>query len=162
MLGLFLGQAARGAVVQTAFAERLGEVKVEDIMDREPVAAPAAIDAERALDEFFHRYRWSWFPVVDAAHHFVGIIRQEPVDGAVHSGDGGRTVGELMDADDGDWRIGSEDSARVAARLGAAAPPRRADGGRPGRRPARRRHDRAGPPRAAVGGRAQAPSTPGA
>ena len=110
VLGLFLGQAARGAVVQTAFAERLGEVKVEDIMDREPVAAPAAIDAERALDEFFHRYRWSWFPVVDAAHHFVGIIRQEPVDGAVHSGDGGRTVGELMDSDDGDWRIGSEDS----------------------------------------------------
>jgi Zn-dependent protease len=110
VLGLFLGQAARGAVVQTAFAERLGEVKVEDIMDREPVAAPAAIDAERVLDEFFHRYRWSWFPVVDAAHHFVGIIRQEPVDGAVHSGDGGRTVGELMDSDDGDWRIGSEDS----------------------------------------------------
>jgi len=110
VLGLFLGQAARGAVVQTAFAERLGDVKVEDIMDREPVAAPADLDAERALDEFFHRYRWSWFPVVDAAHHFVGIIRQERVDGAVHSGDGRRTVGELMDADDGDWRVGSEDS----------------------------------------------------
>jgi CBS domain-containing protein len=110
VLGLFLGQAARGAVVQTAFAERLGEVKVEDIMDREPVATPAELDAERALDEFFHRYRWSWFPVVDAAHHFVGIIRQERVDGAVHSGDGRRTVAELMDADDGDWRVGSEDS----------------------------------------------------
>jgi CBS domain-containing protein len=110
VLGLFLGQAARGAVVQTAFAERLGEVKVEDIMDREPVAAPAELDAERALDEFFHRYRWSWFPVVDAAHRFVGIIRQERVDGAVHSGDGGRTVGELMDTDDGEWRVGSEDS----------------------------------------------------
>jgi predicted transcriptional regulator len=79
-------------------------------MDREPVATPAELEAERALDEFFHRYRWSWFPVVDAAHHFVGIIRQERVDGAVHSGDGRRTVGELMDADDGDWRVGSEDS----------------------------------------------------
>src|SRR5204863_7466201 len=110
VLGLFLGQAARGAVMQTAFAERLGDVKVQDIMDREPVAAPAALAAEQALDEFFHRYRWSWFPVVDAAHRFVGIIRQEPIDGAVHSGDGGRTVGELMDSDDGDWRIGSEDS----------------------------------------------------
>ena len=62
VLGLFLGQAARGAVVQTAFAERLGEVKVEDIMDREPVAAPAELDAERVLDEFFHRYRWSCSP----------------------------------------------------------------------------------------------------
>ena len=117
VLGLFLGQAARGAVMQTVFAERLGGVKVEDIMDREPVAAPADIAAERALDEFFLRYRWSWFPVVDAAHHFVGIIRQERVDGAVHGGDAGRTVGELMDADDGDWRIGSE--ASLEALLGS-------------------------------------------
>ena len=117
VLRLFLGQAARGAVMQTVFAERLGGVKVEDIMDREPVAAPADIAAERALDEFFLRYRWSWFPVVDAAHHFVGIIRQERVDGAVHGGDAGRTVGELMDADDGDWRIGSE--ASLEALLGS-------------------------------------------
>ena len=110
VLGLFLGQAARGAVMQTAFAEKLGDVKVEDIMDREPVAAPADLDAERALDEFFHRYRWSWFPVVDAAHHFVGIINQERVEGAVHSGDRARTVRELMDTDAGDWRVGSDDS----------------------------------------------------
>ena len=59
--------------------------------------SPAALDAERALDEFFLRYRWSWFPVVDAAGRFVGIVRQEPVDGAVHTGEGTRTVGELMD-----------------------------------------------------------------
>jgi Zn-dependent protease len=110
VLSLFLGQAARGAVAQTVFAERLGDVKVEDIMDREPVAAPAEIDAERALDEFFRRYRWSWFPVVDATGRFVGIIRQERVEGAVHSADGGRSVGELMEADDGDWRVGSNDS----------------------------------------------------
>ena len=110
VLGLFLGQAARGAVMQTAFAEKLGDVKVEDIMDREPVAAPANLDAERALDEFFHRYRWSWFPVVDETHRFVGIISQDRVEGAVHSGDRARTVRELMDTDDGDWRVGSDDS----------------------------------------------------
>ena len=154
VLGLFLGQAARGAVVQTAFAERLGEVRVEDIMDREPVATPAELDAERALDEFFHRYRWSWFPVVDAADHFVGIIRQERVDGARALGrrpaHRGRADGRRRRRLAG--RLGG--LARVAARLGAAAPPRRADGGRPRRRPARRRHDRAGPARAAVGGRA--------
>src|SRR2546421_80422 len=110
VLGLFLGQAARGAVIQTASAGRRGGVRVQDIRAGERVAAPAELDAERALDEFFHRYRWSWFPVVDAAHRFVGIIRQERIDGAVHAGDGGRTVAELMEADDGDWRVGSEDS----------------------------------------------------
>jgi predicted transcriptional regulator len=48
--------------------------------------------------------------VVDETHRFVGIINQERVEGAVHSGDRARTVRELMDSDDGDWRVGSDDS----------------------------------------------------
>ena len=37
-------------------------------MDREPVAIPGELSVEQALDEYFLRYRWPWFPVVDAAH----------------------------------------------------------------------------------------------
>ena len=109
-LGMFLAQAARGAVAQTAFSERLGDVKVADIMDREPVAVPSELPAERALDEFFLRYRWSWFPVVDASGRFVGIVRQPQVDAALEDGQGAQTVAELMEADVGDWRIGQADS----------------------------------------------------
>jgi Zn-dependent protease len=116
-LGMFLGQAARGAVAQTAFSERLGDVKVADIMDREPVAVPAELSAERALEEFFLRYRWSWFPVVDASGRFVGIVRQPRVDAALEGGQGAQTVGELMEADIGDWRVGQADS--VEALLGS-------------------------------------------
>ena len=36
-------------------------------MDAEPVAIPEDASVERALDEYFLRYRWPWFPVVDAA-----------------------------------------------------------------------------------------------
>jgi Zn-dependent protease len=109
-LGLFLGQAARGALAQTALSQRLGVVKVHEIMDREPVAVPAELPAERALEEFFLRYGWSWFPVVDAAGRFVGIVHQPKLDGAVEDGAGERTVGELMDADGGDWHVGEGDS----------------------------------------------------
>ena len=35
-------------------------------MDDEPVAIPSDTTVERALDEYFLRYRWPWFPVVDA------------------------------------------------------------------------------------------------
>ena len=42
-------------------------------MDREPVAIPGELSVERALDEYFLRYRWPWFPVVDAAHNFLGL-----------------------------------------------------------------------------------------
>ena len=41
-------------------------------MDPEPVAIPEELSVERALDEYFLRYRWPWFPVVDAAQHFIG------------------------------------------------------------------------------------------
>jgi Zn-dependent protease len=107
-LGMFLGQAARGAVAQTVVSERIGDVKVADIMDPEPVAMPAELPAERALDEFFRRYRWPWFPVVDANGRFVGIVHQPRVEDAVHGGEAARPVAELMDADDGEWRIGQE------------------------------------------------------
>jgi Zn-dependent protease len=109
-LGMFLGQGARGAVAQTAFSERLGDVKVQDIMDREPVAVPAELAAERAQDEFFLRYGWSWFPVVDANRRFVGIVQQPRVDAAVAEADGARPVGELIDAEASQWRVGQEDS----------------------------------------------------
>ena len=49
-------------------------------MDRQPVVMPADASVQRALDEFFWRYRWPWFPVVDQAGHFIGLIEQHSVD----------------------------------------------------------------------------------
>jgi Zn-dependent protease len=110
-LGLFLGQAARGAVAQTVFAERIGGVTVADIMDRDPVSIPAALPLERAQDEYFLRYRWPWFPVVDGDGRFVGVLRQERMDPAEHPAPhGDRVVSQVMDADAGDWRIGQDAS----------------------------------------------------
>jgi Zn-dependent protease len=109
-LGLFLGQAARGAVAQTVFAERIGGVTVADIMDREPVSIPATLSLDRAHDEYFLRYRWPWFPVVDGDGRFVGVLRQERIDAANPGNSADRLVGEVMDADAGDWRIGEDAS----------------------------------------------------
>jgi predicted transcriptional regulator len=50
-------------------------------MDREPVAIPESLSVERALDEYFLRYRWPWFPVVDAAQRFVGLLDRGTADG---------------------------------------------------------------------------------
>ena len=49
VLGWFLLQAARGAVAQTVFSERLEGVTVADIMDSEPVSIPASIPVTQAL-----------------------------------------------------------------------------------------------------------------
>jgi len=105
VLGMFLGQAARGAVAVSEFSERIEGVTVGDLMDTQPVSVPGDLTALRAQDEFFLRYRWPWFPVVDAAGRFLGILRQESVDGAVTAGKPVLTVDSMVDPDTGRFRI---------------------------------------------------------
>lgn len=108
VLGWFLLQAARGAVVQTAFSERIEGVTVADIMDREPVTIPAELPLLRAEDEYFMRYRWPWFGVVDGYGRYLGVVHQDRVAGAVGAGHGHLTVSSVLDQDLGETRV-SED-----------------------------------------------------
>lgn len=109
VLGWFLAGAARSAVVSTAFTERIDGITVGDIMDREPVTIPGDTPALRAQDEWFLRYRWAWFPVVDHAGTFLGLLRAERVDGAVTAGQPMLPVGDLLDDDAALWRVGAEE-----------------------------------------------------
>jgi Zn-dependent protease len=87
VLGWFLGQAARGAVVTSRFTERLEGVTVADVMDTQPVWVPGDETAARVEDEFFARYRWPWFPVADpTSGHFYGLVTAERVDAAIAGG----------------------------------------------------------------------------
>jgi Zn-dependent protease len=104
VLGFFLLSAARGAVVQTNFQDRIADVTVADIMDREPVTVPGDLQAARAYEDYFLRYQgWEWFPVIDAYHRFVGIIHRPALEHVVHLGgsQAERNVRELMVPDDG-------------------------------------------------------------
>jgi Zn-dependent protease len=106
VLGWFLAQAARGAVVTSRFSERLEGVTVADVMDHQPVSVPSETTVGDARDEFFLRYRWPWFPVVDDSGRFVGILREESVDGAVSDGRPALPVSDVLDP-------GSDDEAFV-------------------------------------------------
>jgi Zn-dependent protease len=109
VLGWFLGQAARGEIVSSRFSERLDGVTVADVMDAEPVAVPGELSVLDAQDEFFLRYRLTWFPVVDRFGRFLGILRQESVDGAVSEGRPAITVGEVLDPEaDADASVGRD------------------------------------------------------
>src|SRR5215216_5264213 len=76
LIGWMLGQSARGAVLQTEFASRIEGIRVADVMDDDPVAIPEDASVERALDEYFLRYRWPWFPVIDPYRRFLGLIER--------------------------------------------------------------------------------------
>jgi CBS domain-containing protein len=105
-MGYLIAQAARGALAQTVLTERITGVRVSDIMDRQPVAIPGKTAVSQALEEYFLRYGWSWFPVIDDDGHFLGIVRQERVEAAHDAGEGWLTVGAVVeDGGAGSWRV---------------------------------------------------------
>ena len=101
-IGLFLSQAARSAEVQATFAGRIEGLRVADVMDEEPVAIPETLTLDRAEEEFFLRYGWPWFPVVDASGRLVGVVSREAVDSVAEQVRPSRPVASVMARDDGD------------------------------------------------------------
>jgi Zn-dependent protease len=95
-IGIFLSQAARGAEVESAIGSRIDGLKVSDVMDAEPVAVPEDLTLDRAEDEFFLRYGWPWFPVVDAHGRLVGLLSHEAVTSLPEAVRPSRAVGSVM------------------------------------------------------------------
>ena len=101
-IGIFLAQAARSAEAQAAFSDRIDHLRVSDVMDAEPVAIPDQLPLDRAEGEFFMRYGWPWFPVVDAGGRLVGVVSREAVESVPDTIRGGRATASVMARDDGD------------------------------------------------------------
>ncbi len=117
LIGFVLGQSARGYAVQTEFASRIDGISVADVMDSDPVAIPETASVELALDEYFLRYRWPWFPVVDATDRFRGLLVREAADGVPELSRADQTVGDVFELDaSGSLRV--RDDAPLESLLG--------------------------------------------
>ena len=100
LIGFLINGSARAATVQTAITSRIEGMRVSDVMDTDPVAIPAELSVEKALDEYFLRYRWPWFPVVDAAQRFRGLLERDKADEVPEPSRASSQVGELVDLDE--------------------------------------------------------------
>jgi Zn-dependent protease len=110
-IGFFLASAARSAEAEAEFSDRIDHLRVSDVMDAEPVAIPEQLPLERAEGEFFLRYGWPWFPVVDESGHLVGVVSREAVSSVPEAARAGRPIASVMARDDGGegLRAGLED-----------------------------------------------------
>lgn len=114
VLGWLLSQAARAAVVQTAFTERLAGVTVADIMDAEPVTISADAPAARAYEDYFLRFHgWDWFAVTEGDGRYVGVAHRAAVEHAADGEDGALPIRELV------GEVGAEGQVRADAPLEA-------------------------------------------
>jgi Zn-dependent protease len=124
LIAFFLYQAAGAAVAQGSIGQRIQNITVADIMDREPVTIPATLNLLDAQEQFFLRYRWPWFAVVDPARHFLGVVRGQRVDAEISAGRPALAVTDVLEQDLA-VRIGEQTplesllNAEGLARLGA-------------------------------------------
>jgi predicted transcriptional regulator len=116
LVSLFVYQGAGAAVAQGTFGQRVAAVTVGDIMDREPVTIPHDANLLDAQEQFFLRYRWPWFAVVDGERHFLGVVRGQRVDDEIQAGRPALAVGEILDADGLNLRISEHDPLDVLLR----------------------------------------------
>ena len=109
-IGLMLAQAARAEELRSRLTSQIAGLRVADVMDAEPVALPAETHLDRALDDFFLRYRWPWFPVVDAAGRFLGFVSRQKVEAVPEALRAGSMVNQVMSVEDaGTYRIGIDE-----------------------------------------------------
>jgi Zn-dependent protease len=99
LIGFILAQSARGSVIQSRFSSSIEGISVADVMDSEPVSIPESASIERAIDEYFLRYRWPWFPVVDAGDRFRGLLVREAADAVPEPSRAEQTVREVFELD---------------------------------------------------------------
>jgi Zn-dependent protease len=123
-IALFVYQNASGVIVQSSLGQRIQRLRVADVMDTEPVTIPAATELLDAQEQFFLRYRWPWFAVVDPTRHFLGVVRSERVDAEIAAGRPALAVSDVLEDDlpiriDEDQSLESVLRAEGLGRLGA-------------------------------------------
>ncbi|MFN8114391.1 MAG: site-2 protease family protein [Solirubrobacterales bacterium] len=97
LIGWMLGGTARETANRSKLNTKLGGLRVADVMDSDPVAIPAGATVEQALDEYFLRYRWPWFPVVDAGQRFVGLLNRGTADAVPELSRTSQVVSEIIE-----------------------------------------------------------------
>jgi Zn-dependent protease len=118
LIGFILAQSARGTVVQAQLGRRIEGIRVADVMDPDPVAIRDDESIEQALDEYFLRYRWPWFPVVDPTNRFRGLIVRDAADAVPEPVRASQRVADVVELDDDAGTLRVRDDAPLESLLG--------------------------------------------
>lgn len=99
LIGFFIviaaGEQARGAELK----EALSGVTVDELMSTPVISIPERTTVLEAARDYFMRYRYTAFPVVDGTGRAVGMVDVTQAESLVQRGPGAGTVGEIADRD---------------------------------------------------------------
>ncbi|MCL4499657.1 MAG: site-2 protease family protein [Chloroflexi bacterium] len=73
-LGWFLLQAASSSYEQMLVRQALEDVTVGEAMTRDPATVRADVPVSELVNDYFMRYRWSSFPVINEMGRLLGLV----------------------------------------------------------------------------------------
>jgi len=106
-IGWFLYSAAQASYQQATLQETLSGIKVKDIMVREMQTIDPSVSLDKAVNEYFLRYGYGGFPVIDNAK-FLGIITLKEVKNVPREDWGRVKVSDKLVPHDKKWEVSSD------------------------------------------------------
>jgi predicted transcriptional regulator len=116
LVGWFLYSAAQASYQQATLQETLWGIKVKDIMVREMQTIDPSISLERAVDDYFLRYGYGGFPVIDGGK-FLGILTLKEVKDVPRESWGNEKVSAVFVPHDKRWEVSMDDDVIKALEL---------------------------------------------
>jgi CBS domain-containing protein len=115
-IGWFLYTASQASYQQATLQESLSGIKVKDIMVKEIKTLSPSVTLDKAVDDYFLRYGYGGFPVIDDGK-FLGFITLKEVK-EVSREDWGKTkVSDVVVPHDKRWEVSLSDDVMKALEL---------------------------------------------
>jgi Zn-dependent protease/CBS domain-containing protein len=116
LVGWFLYSAAQASYQQATLQETLSGIKVRDIMVREMQTIDPSISLDKAVDEYFLRYGYGGFPVIEDGK-FLGILTLKEVKDVPRENWGDVKVSAIFVPHDKRWEVSMDDDVIKALEL---------------------------------------------
>lgn len=117
LIGLFVRAAAAGGYERQVQRRALSGAAVARFMRRDPVAVRADMRLDRVVEDYFYRYYFKSFPVVDAENRLVGCVSLQAVREVDHGTWPQRNVRSVMQECGEDVVAPDTDSAEALAQM---------------------------------------------
>lgn len=113
LIGWFLYSAAQASYQQVSLHEMLRGIKVRNIMVRDVVSLPSDVPVENAVNDYFLRYGFGGFPVMEGGR-FLGFVSMKEVKDVPREEWRNRRVGDIVVPHDRKGEIDEDSDAMKA------------------------------------------------
>ncbi|MDI6800517.1 MAG: site-2 protease family protein [Thermodesulfovibrionales bacterium] len=116
LIGWFLYSAAQSSYQQASLQETLSGIKVKNIMVKDIVTMPSSITIDKVVNEYFLKYGYGGFPVVDDGR-FLGFVTLKEIKDVPKEKWSDTRIAGILIPHNKKWEVSEQDSAMKALEI---------------------------------------------